>query len=390
MNEPWSKQHKRVFQDCTYSLSNSFAEPLSQPELLQLTRERGDQSLIDLYHDHALAYTPNGGSADLREEIAKLYGPNIQREHILVFPGGQVALQTAALAFARNAHSIVFTPGYQSTVEAPLWSSNSTITKIERHAGANWQIDIEQVKDAIRDNTRFMILNEPYNPGGIVMRPELQQQLTEIAAQHNIVILCDEVYRLLEHDPQQDRLPAMADYYNKGISAVTMSKPWGGCGIAIGWLACQDLEMKQQLVDVQYFGTACVSRASEIQGMMVLRASEHILDRRLQIIRHNLTLLEAFMEQHQEFFAWNRPNAGAIAFVKFKGPWTSEELGNKMAARSISIKPAYCFTDHVSPKNDYFRVGFGEKKMPQALQAWDAFVEEHKESWKKDMERMEK
>ena len=45
-----------------------------------------------------------------------------------------------------------------------------------------------------------------------------------------------------------------------------MSKPWGGCGITIGWLALQDLEMKQQLVDVQYFGTACPARASELQA----------------------------------------------------------------------------------------------------------------------------
>jgi hypothetical protein len=42
------------------------------------------------------------------------------------------------------------------------------------------------------------------------------------------------VYRLLEHD-SQDRLPAMADAYHKGISLVTLSKPWGGCGITIGW-----------------------------------------------------------------------------------------------------------------------------------------------------------
>ena len=56
-----------------------------------------------------------------------------------------------------------------------------------------------------------------------------------------------------------------------------MSKPWGACGVTIGWLAFQDLSMKQALVDVQYFGTACPSRASELQAIMVLRASDRIL-----------------------------------------------------------------------------------------------------------------
>ena len=88
------------------------------------------------------------------------------------------------------------------------------------------------------------------------MSLERQEKLKEIAEKHNIYILCDEVYRLLEHDPK-DRLPAMADFYRKGISAVTLSKPWGACGVTIGWLAFQDISVKQKLVDVQYFGTAC-------------------------------------------------------------------------------------------------------------------------------------
>ena len=68
------------------------------------------------------------------------------------------------------------------------------------------------------------------------MSAEVQCALVALAEKHSIYILSDEVYRLLEHDPA-DRLPAMADLYSRGISAVTLSKPWGGCGITIGWLA---------------------------------------------------------------------------------------------------------------------------------------------------------
>ena len=115
------------------------------------------------------------------------------------------------------------------------------------------------------------------------------RQLADVADRHGIYLLSDEVYRLLEHDPA-DRLPAMADLYSRGLSAVTMSKPWGAGGVSIGWLAFQDLSIRQKLVDVQYFGCACPSRASEIQGIMVLRASDALLERNLKIIRHNLGL----------------------------------------------------------------------------------------------------
>lgn len=215
------------------------------------------------------------------------------------------------------------------------------------------------------------------------MTAELQKQVIDICREHGITILSDEVYRLLEHDVEF-RLQSMSNVYEKGISVVTMSKPWGGCGITIGWLACQDDAMVQRLIDVQYFGTACVSRASEIQGRMVLQVSNTILEERREIILKNKSLLQDFIEnRYKEWFEWQRPNAGAICFVKFKGLMTSEELGKLLAEEGISIKPAYCFTDKVGEEvKDYFRVGFGEKKMALALEALGEFVDAHQESWR--------
>jgi len=334
-----------------------------------------------LPNSHSLGYTQNGGSLDLREEIAKQYGPSISADNVLVFPGAQVALLTAALALTdSHTHSIVFSPAYQSTCEAPI-HAGSQVSTITLKAVNGWQIDPREVRAAIRPATKYLVLNEPYNPGGTLMRPEVQRELKAIAEEHGIYILCDEVYRLLEHDPS-DRLPAMADLYEKGLSLVTCSKPWGGCGITIGWLAFQDLSIKQSLIDCQYFGTACPSRASELQAIMVLRASDAILQRRLAIIRRNRRLLGDFVERYGDLFAWVPPSAGAIAFLRFKVPLTSSALGERLAEASIGIKPAYCFADIVTEGNDYFRVGYGEVVFPEALDALTRFVEERKHEWR--------
>ncbi|KAL1523864.1 hypothetical protein AB1Y20_018783 [Prymnesium parvum] len=384
LTAPWSNQHKRMTRagsgGMPFNLSNSFAQPLSHAELVQLTLERGDFALLEAYNDHSLAYTPNGGSKDLREDVAKLYGPAITADNILIFTGAQVALSTAASALASaGTHSIVFDPAYQSVQEAPV-HSGSEITRISLRAENGWQIDPHEVREAVRDNTTYMVINEPYNPAGTLMSPQLQRELKDIAEEHNMYILSDEVYRLLEHDAA-DRLPAMADLYQKGISAVTLSKPWGACGVTIGWLAFADLSIKQRLVDVQYFGTACPSRASEIQAMMVLRSSGTILERNLIIIRHNLRLLELFMLRYSDLFEWVRPKAGAIAFVKFKGPLSSSEFGVQLAAAGIGVKPAYCFTSSVTQDNDFFRIGYGEEQMPVALRAFAEFVERNQHTW---------
>ena len=143
---------------------------------------------------------------------------------------------------------------------------------------------IEQVK-LLGLETRYMVLNEPYNPAGTLMDKVTLAQLLEIADKNKIWVLCDEVYRGLEHDSRFDslmeggaklvedstnntslhfgestvRLPPIAAVYRRGISVSGLSKPWGGCGITIGWVALTDLDIMEGLVDEQYFGTACPS-----------------------------------------------------------------------------------------------------------------------------------
>ena len=107
---------------------------------------------------------------------------------------------------------------------------------------------------------------------------------------------------------------------------------------------------------------------------MVLRASDAILARNLRLIRRNLALLTAFVERHADLFEWVPPTAGAIAFIKFKGPLSSSELGAELAAAGIGMKPAYCFADVVTPDIDYFRVGFGEAALPRSLEALERFA----------------
>eukprot|EP00931_Biecheleriopsis_adriatica_P016082 TRINITY_DN11979_c0_g1_i2.p1 TRINITY_DN11979_c0_g1~~TRINITY_DN11979_c0_g1_i2.p1 ORF type:complete len:407 (+),score=64.32 TRINITY_DN11979_c0_g1_i2:45-1223(+) len=358
-HKPWSKQHKKTFKGVSFSLSNSFAQPLRSEELVDLALSRGDIGIVEAFHKHSLEYTPNGGSQDLRHEISNLYGPNITADNILVFPGAQVALQTAANALVgHGCHTIVFTPSYQSVQECPV-HAGSEVTKIRLKPEKNWQVSIEEVQAAIQPNTKYIVINVPMNPAGVLISRKVQQQLVELAERNGIYLLSDEVYRGLEHDAR-DRLPAMADLYAKGMSVVTLSKPWGACGITIGWIAVQDMDLKQKLVDAQYFGTACPSRASEIQAIMVLRASDVILKKNIDIILHNKSLLESFVAKYNDLFEWVKPDAGAIAFVKFKGPLSSSELGEELAGAGISIKPAYCFADDLIAAgcheyDDYFR-----------------------------------
>lgn len=214
LTQPWSKQHKRVTRadagGMRYNLSNSYAQPLTNQDLISLTRARGDHSLIEAYNDHGLGYTPNGGSADLREEIANMYGSAIHADNVIVFTGAQVALQTAAMALtSSHTHAITFDPAYQSTQEAPV-HAGAQVTTITLRAANNWQVDPAEVRAAIRENTRYLVLNEPYNPAGTLMSVETQSQLIRIADEHGIYILSDEGSRVHSSRSQRPSHPPLS------------------------------------------------------------------------------------------------------------------------------------------------------------------------------------
>merc|ERR1719410_166338 len=117
--------------------------------------------------------------------------------------------------------------------------------------------------------------------------------------------------------------------------------------------------------------------------MMVLLSSDAILEKRRNIILSNKKVLQDFVEREfSQWFEWKRPNAGAIAFIKFKGPYTAQQLGELLAIEGVSFKPAYCFTEKVTPElSGYFRVGFGETNMPVALCAFRDFIQKHQDEW---------
>ena len=93
--------------------------------------------------------------------------------------------------------------------------AGSQVTRLRLSADDGWQIDPQAVDAALREHTNLLLINEPYNPAGTLMSRERQAQLVTVAARRGVYILSDEIYRLLEHDPA-DRIPAMADLYERG------------------------------------------------------------------------------------------------------------------------------------------------------------------------------
>lgn len=365
--------------DIKHRFYASSSEPLTHKELIEAARRNGDEHLIELYNDHSLGYAENSGSLDLRKEIAMLYGSKIETDNIVVFPGAQTGMTITTLAMLHQGdHAIVVTPSYQS-LEEGIKLSGSDFTRVALSPDDGWMLDLKAVEAAIRGNTKYIVLNDPHNPSGALMNEESKRQLVALAEQHDILILSDEVYRLLEFDPA-DRTLSIAEMTEKGLALNTMAKPFGAGGMCIGWVVCQDSDIIEKLRKAQHLFGVCFSRAGEIQAMMAIRAKDEIIGRNMAVIEENMILIDQYIVENSDLFEWVRPKAAGTGFLKFKGPLTGDELAAELMEQEILVFGPGIF-DCDDDLKQYIRIGFSRKTMPAALNAFKEFVDERRAQW---------
>jgi methionine transaminase len=149
-------------------------------------------------------YTHMNGLPLLRERLAqkvqKLYSTSIDPDaQITVTPGGTYAIYTALTAALQPGDEvIVFEPCYDSYI--PNIEVNGAKAVLINLQYPDYSIPWEEVKQKINDRTRMIMINTPQNPTGAVLSESDIQQLREVTADTNIMILSDEVYEHLIFD----------------------------------------------------------------------------------------------------------------------------------------------------------------------------------------------
>lgn len=348
------------------TLSSSDCETMSVGELLALDPEPG-ASLYDL----RLGYTQSAGSPALRSLIAHQYS-RIRPDGVLVHTGAQEAVFTLMAGLLEPGdHVIVHAPAYQSLAEVARMRG-CEVTPWRTDADHDWALDVEFLADSIRPNTRLIVVNCPHSPTGYLMSRQTQAEITGIARHHGIVVFSDEVYRGLEYDTR-NRLPAMCDVYEHGVSLGVLSKAYGLAGLRIGWLATQDHALLDRAAVVKDYTTICSSGPSEHLACAALRASDRILERNGAIVRANLSLWDDFVAAQEEVIDVVRPLAGPVAFPRIpQRPDVDAFCAEVLDRAGVLLLPGTVFDEH----SDAFRVGLGRLNFPAALDRFRWYLEQ--------------
>ncbi len=335
-------------------------------DLLDLADEDGRRRWDGL----TLGYTQSPGDPALRAEIASLY-EHVSADDVLVFSGAEEAIFALHnVLLGPGDHAVVVRPAYQALAEAAR-AAGAELSRVELRESNGWRLEVDEVRAALRPNTRLILINEPHNPTGSLSDRSTFDRLVAIAAESGARLIVDEVYRFLEFDPA-DRLPAAADALERGVSIGVMSKSFALAGLRIGWVASRDRDLIARVAAFKDYTTICNSAPSEVLALIALRAKDRVLTRNRGIIEANLPLLDAFFSRWRGVFEWVRPRGGSVGFPRLIADVPVDRFVEDLVRDTgVLLLPGTTFDD----RGNHFRIGFGRSNMPAALQRLESYAE---------------
>ncbi|WP_370900378.1 methionine aminotransferase [Chryseobacterium gossypii] len=224
------------------NLSQGFPDFMPDTELLNLT----DHFMKKGFNQ----YAPMGGIISLKEEIARkietshraIYHPDSE---ITITAGGTQAIFTAIATFVKKDDEvIIFEPAYDC-YEPTVELFGGIVKRVEMKAPA-YEPDWNKVKELVSDKTKLIILNNPNNPSGKILKEKDIQALINIVKDTSILILSDEVYENIVFDGKQHlslcRYPELKE---RSLLAASFGKLFHVTGWKVGYCAAPKVLMDE-------------------------------------------------------------------------------------------------------------------------------------------------
>ena len=356
--------------EARHHMTASDAETMRMSDLLALA---GPDD-CEAWERVSLGYTETWGAPALRETIASTYD-TLSGSDILTFAGAGEGIYCAMLALlAPGDHAVVTVPNYQSMETMPVTIAGK-VTGVALRPENRWQLDLDEVRAALRPETKLIGVNFPNNPTGAIADKAIFQGLVDLCAERGIHLFSDEVYRGLEVH-EEKRLPQAADLFDKGVSVNVTSKAYGLPGLRIGWIASRDRALLARMEKMKHYLSIANAGPSEVLTGIALKARETIFSRNRALCAENMAKLGAFFAEHPHLYEWTEPDGGCVAFARYLGKDGVEEHCRRLVEeKGVLLLPSSLFVSDLLPvPMDRFRVGVGRSNIDAGLEAWREFL----------------
>jgi len=239
MSHPWLAQRTSEFDASGIRKVFDLAAKLTDPVNLSIGQpdfpvpDAIKKTAVEAIQNNKNGYSVTQGIPELRDtlqnRIDNEYGHDDRR--VLVTSGTSGALVLAMLAMVDPGDEVICFDPYFVMYPALVKMVGGKCVMIDTYP--DFRIDPEQVAAAITPRTKLILLNSPANPTGVVAQKEEVESLANLAAEHNVALLSDEIYREFCYDAP---LVSPTTWNDQSIVVDGFSKAYGVTGWRLGWM----------------------------------------------------------------------------------------------------------------------------------------------------------
>jgi N-succinyldiaminopimelate aminotransferase len=205
-------------------------------------------------------YPPAAGVLELRKAVSRhqqdWYGLSYSAEdEILITVGATEAIAAAILGLTQPGDEvIVFEPYYDSYAACVELAGARRRAVTLRPEGGRWTFDPAELAAALTSKTRLILLNSPHNPTGTVFNRAELTAVAELAREHDLCVVSDEVYEHLVFDGAHLPMASLDGMAERTVTISSAGKSFSVTGWKVGW-ACAPAPLLNKVRAVKQFLT---------------------------------------------------------------------------------------------------------------------------------------
>lgn len=294
-------------------------------------------------------YTSNAGLKELRTEITKYIkrtqGITYDAVHeVLVTVGGSEAIDIALRAMINPGEEVLIPqPSYVSYEPCAILADAEPVI-IELKEENEFRLTPQELRDAITEKTKVLILPFPNNPTGAIMEKEDLEAIAEVIHEKDIFVISDEIYSELSYKGKHVSIASLPGMRERTVLINGFSKSYAMTGWRLGY-ACAPAVIMEQMTKIHQFAIMCAPTTSQYAAVEALRnGDDDVAEMREAYNQRRRFLMHTFRELGLQCF---EPYGAFYVFpcIKEFGMSSDEFAERLLREEKVAVVPGTAFGD---------------------------------------------
>ncbi|WP_461200625.1 pyridoxal phosphate-dependent aminotransferase [Anoxybacillus sp. TBDG-1] len=254
------------------------------------------EAAVKAMYDGHTKYTPSGGLATLKQEIIKKF----QQDQRLDYKPSEIIVCVGAKHALYTLFQVILDEGDEVIIPTPYWVSYPEQVKlaggvpvyVEGLEENEFKITPEQLKQAITDRTKAVIINSPSNPTGVIYTKEELQALGNVCLTHDVLIVSDEIYEKLVYGGHEHvSIAQLSPELKKQTIIINgVSKSHSMTGWRIGY-AAGDADIIRAMTDLASHSTSNPTSIAQYAAIAAYSGSQEPVEQMRQAFEERLNII---------------------------------------------------------------------------------------------------